>query len=220
MKHIFFLILTAGTFSHCKTAEQPKKYSFDCYVRYLETEARLHAEATLREGDPNPHPVEVAGGILYQGKPMTLKQLSGLVYKTDLPGGAELKHVFSWKDDKGKPHSFDMQVSPITDFGFDNKTLLRQKPATFHWQGAPMTKGETFVFLWENAALRKTVPMEIYNTGSQPVIEFPAAQLAKLDPGEWTLYLVRKKLVKSDAGGIPASGVFEYYTKTETIRVE
>lgn len=220
MKHIFFFILTALAFSACKTADKPKKYSFDCYVRFLETEGLLRAEATLREGDVNPQPVEVPGGIAYQRKQMTLRQAPGFTYKTETAGGFELKNAFSWKDEKGASHEFEMQLSPVTGFGFGSKTISRRKPAAFRWEGAPLAKGEVMVFLWENAALGKTVPMEIYNTGGAPAIDFPAAQLAKLDPGRWTLYLVRKKLTKSDANGVPASGIIEYYTKTDTIEVK
>ncbi len=220
MKHIFFFILTALAFSSCKTADKPKKYSLDCYVRFLESEGRIRAEATLREGDANPQPVEAPGGITYQKKPMTLRQAAGFSYKTESSGGVQLKHIFSWKDEKGVSHDFEMDLSPITDFGFGSKTISRQKPASFRWSGLPLGKGETIVFLWENAALGKTVPMEIYNTGGMPIIEFPAAQIAKLDAGTWTLYLVRKKLTKTDADGVANSGIIEYYTKTDTIEVK
>lgn len=220
MKHIFFFILTTLAFSSCKPAEKPKKYSLDCYVRFLETEGKVRAEATLREGDPNPQPVEPAGGILYQGKAMSLRQTPGKTFKSETSGGFGTNHLFSWKDEKGTAHDFEMQFSPVTAFGFGGKTVSRQKPATFRWEGAPLAKGEVMVFLWENAALRKTVPMEIINTGGTPAIEFPATQLAQLDPGTWTLYLVRKKLVKSESNGLSATGIIEYYTQTDTIHIE
>ena len=88
------------------------------------------------------------------------------------------------------------------------------------WEGAPLGKGETMVFLWENTKLRKTIPMEIIHTSGETAIEFPAAKIAQLDPGEWTYYLVRKKLTKSDANGVAASGIIEYYTKSDTVQVQ
>ena len=220
MKHIFFSILSVLTFSFCQTADTAKKRSFDCYVRFLEPERQIHAEATLREGDTNPQPVQPPGNILYQGKEMKLITTPAVSYRLDKSGGFDQQHVFAWKDEKGQSQQFEMQLSPITKFGFGTKELSRQHTATMRWEGEPLAKGEALVFLWENAALHKTVPMEIINTSGKAIIEFPAAKIAQLDPGEWTYYLVRKKLTKSDTNGVAASGIIEYYTKVDTVEVK
>ena len=220
MKHIFFLILSALAFSFCQTAEPAKKRSFECYVRYLEPEAQIHVEATMREGDVSPQPIQPEGNILYQGKEMKLLTTPNITYRLDKPGRFDAQHIFSWKDAKGNATQFEMQLSPIQQFGFGSRQLSRQKAATLSWEGEPLMKGETIVFLWENAALGKTVPMEIINTGSQPSVEFPASKVAQLDPGTWTYYLVRKKLIKADVNGVAASGIIEYYTTSDTVEVK
>ena len=220
MKHIFFSILSALAFSFCQTAEPTKKYTLECYVRFLEPEIQVHAEATLREGDTSPQAIQPADGIRYQGKEMTLRTDPGITYRTDKTGGFDPKHTFSWKDEKGVTRQFEMQLAPIRQFGFGAEKLSRKQPATMRWEGAPLGKGETMVFLWENTKLRKTIPMEIIHTSGETAIEFPAAKIAQLDPGEWTYYLVRKKLTKSDANGVAASGIIEYYTKSDTVQVQ
>lgn len=220
MKHIFFSILAVLAFFRCQTAEAPKKRSLECYVRFLETEGQIRAEATLREGDADPQPVEAPGGIMYQGNNMDLRKVPAIAYKTDKTGGYELRHVFSWKDEKGKLREFGMEMPPLREFGFGAAAVSRNQPAVFRWQGEPLRKGEVLVFLWENAKLGKTVPWELFNTGVSPAIDFPAAKIAELDPGQWTLYLVRKKLTKADINGVAASGIIEYYSKTDTITVE
>jgi len=220
MKHIFFLILTALAFFGCQSAEMPKNRSLDCYVRYLQTEAKIRAEATLREGAPDPKPVGAPDGIQYQGVDMKMLTMPSISYQFDQTGKLSPTHTFSWKDAKKQMRQFEMKMSPITQFGFGSKTISRQQPTTIRWDGKPLEKGETLVFLWENAALRKTVPMEVINISSEPAVEFPAAKIAELDPGEWTLYLVRKKLTKADLNGVAATGIMEYYTKTDTIQVE
>lgn len=220
MKHIFFLILSALAFSSCQTTAPAPKRSFECYVRFLEPETRVHAEATLREGDTVPLAIQLPGGIFYQSKEMKLMTEPFVSYRVDKTSGFDQTHAFTWKDEKEQSHQFEMQLSPIGQFGFGTKTLSRQQPATMRWQGAPLTKGETLVFLWENAKLRKTVPMEIIQISGEPSVEFPAVKIAELDPGQWTYYLVRKKLTKADAGGVAASGVIEYYTKSDTVQVK
>lgn len=219
MKHIFFLILSGLAFSFCQTAEPAQKRTFDCYVRFLEPEAQIHAEATLQEGDASPRAIQAPGGVVYQGKEMKLLTEPGISYRMNKSGGFDPVHTFSWKDEKGVVRQFEMQLSPIRQFGFGTKSLSHKQPATLRWVGEPLAKGETLVFLWENAALHKTVPMEIINTGGEAAIEFPAAKVAQLDPGQWTYYLVRKKLTKADANGVAASGIIEYYTKSDTVQV-
>lgn len=220
MKHIFFLILSALAFYACKNAETTPHRAFECYVRYLEPEAQTHVEATLREGDTLLRAIQPPGNILYQGKEMKLLTHPATTFRVDKNGRFEPKHTFAWKDQKGQEQKFEMQLSPIRQFGFDKEPLSRKEAATVRWQGDPLGKGETLVFLWENAALRKTVPMEIINTGGKAAIEFPAAKIAQLDAGEWTYYLVRKKLTKANTNGVEASGIIEYYTKSDTVLVK
>lgn len=222
MKHIFFSILTGLAFFGCQPSETTKKRSLDCYVRYLVPEAQIHAEAILRQGDSDTSllPMQAPNGVLYQGKEMELLTMPNIRYRLDLPGKFMPQHSFAWEDEKGRQHKFEMRISPIQDFGFGTKTLSRQQPATFRWEGEPLQKGETMVFLWENTALRKTAPMEIVNIGSAPVVEFPAAKLSQLPPGEWTLYLVRKKLTNATVNGVEVSGIIEYYTHNDTIQLK
>ncbi len=220
MKHIFFLVLPAFVFSCGQTTEKPQKQTLECYVRYLVPEGEIHAEATLRTSEPQPRAVEASEGMRYQGKAMKVAAQPSVTYRWDDRGVFTPRHVFSWKDGKGNPQQFEMTLSPITVFGFGTKTLSRQEPATLRWEGDPLAKGETLVFLWENASLNKTIPMEVINTSGKPAIDFPASKVAELDPGLWTYYLVRKKLTKTDAGGVAASGIIEYYSKVDTVVVK
>jgi hypothetical protein len=220
MKHIFFSLLSALAFSACQNTEPAKPRSLDCYVRFLEPESQIRAEATLKEGDTAPLTLKIPEGIRYQGKEMKSLSSQGASYRWDDSGEFAPKHVFSWKDEKGEVRQFEMQLSPLKNFGFEPKPLSRQQTAIMRWEGEPLSKGETIVFMWENAATGKTLPMEIYNNTGVPAIEFPAAKVAELDPGIWTYYLVRKKLTKADVNGVAASGIIEYYTKSDTVEVK
>ncbi|MCB0542550.1 MAG: hypothetical protein KDC70_03480 [Saprospiraceae bacterium] len=220
MKRIFFLFLTALAFYYCQHTGSDKKYTLDCYVRYLATDMRYKAEATVRNTGPNPQAVEAPWPLMYQGANMDLKQLPSTAYKFEKPGAYREDQEFSWTDEKGETTRFNIKMHKVGSFGFDGGDISITRPATFRWEGPGLEKGEVLVFIWENTALRKTVPMEIYNTSGKSLIEFPAAQLAKLEPGTWTLYLVRKKLAKAEFNGVSASGIVEYYSATDTIEVK
>lgn len=222
MKYVFFWMPVFLAAICCTPAEAPKKQRVDCYVRYLAPEAQLHADFTLREGPPGQtaqNPAVVPGGVQYQGIRMNEVRTEGVSYRSDRAGGYSPRHVFSWSDEQNKVRQFSMNLSPVNTFSFGSKTLDRNTPAGFTWEGDPLEKGEVLVFLWETLDRLKTVPMELIATPGQQRIDFPAAKIAELSPGVWTLYLVRKKLTKADVEGVEASGIAEFYSKVDTLTI-
>jgi len=220
MKHIFFWILIFSSGVFCSPAQKPKTQSAECYVRYLVPEGQLLAEMTLREGPAGQkaqNAVVVPGGVQYQGIRMNELSSDGVSYQLNRASGYDLQHVFTWM--AGKQRKFDMSLSPITAFSFGSDTLSRETPATFTWEGAPLERGETVVFLWETPDRIQTVPMEVIATPGQQSIEFPAVQVSKLSPGKWTLYLVRKKMTKANLEGTEVTGIAEYYTRMDTLLI-
>lgn len=219
MKHIFFLILTALAFLACNTPEAPKKYSFDCYARFDEQAAKTTAEASWKEGVDNPVPAEPPGGIRYQKTDMKLVPVQGITYQYAYPAGYTRDHLFQWKTAAGKSMEFTLQMPALDSIYFEPKVLSRRQPARFFWKGAALERGEALVFMWENAARNLTIPIELYNTGGATSIEFPAVKIAELPPGDWTYYVVRKKLQKATIDGVSVNGVSEYYTKAQAMKV-
>lgn len=219
MKHIFFSILTAIAFSSCSTPEMPKKRSLQAYVRYLADAKKLRAEATFLEGSPVPQPVEVSGGVDFQGTPMKIRPMHGITYQTEYPAEHTLKHKFGWQSGAGQRHDFEMGMLPISKFRFDQEPISIHTPNTFRWDGGNVENGEVLVFLWENLDTRETVKMEIVQSLVGSEIKFPAVKLAELKPGKWTLYLVRKQLHKATVGAVEVSGITEFYSKTDTMEV-
>ena len=71
-------------------------------------------------------------------------------------------------------------TEPLLWFTFGTKNLSNKQPASLRWDGAPLERNESVVFMWESTDGGLTVPMEI--TGSQGMdhIDFPAAQMAKI----------------------------------------
>ena len=219
MKHIFFLLLTSLAFLACKSPEPPKKYVFDCYTRFDAPSGKMTAEASLKEGALTPLPVEPPGGVRYQRVEMTLVPMMGITYQYAYPADFTKDHLFEWKTLDGKTHEFTMQMTSFDSISFESKVLSRSKPAIFRWTGAALDRGEALVFIWENAAQGKTVPIELYNIGSSKAIEFPAVKMSEISAGNWTYYVVRKKLHKATVDGITVNGVTEYYSKPQPVKV-
>lgn len=221
MKYIFFLGFLTLMFTHCQTATAPRQF-LQCYVRFDAVAGQVQADAIVRNGNNTiqDQPVEMPGGMLYQGSPMQVLPVQGLTYRRSYAADFVPEHSFSWVDAQGMRQKVAFPMSPISKFSFGDGPLLRSKPATLRWEGGPLEKGETLVLMWENRALGQTVPMEIMRSSGNASIEFPAAKVAEVPAGTWTLYLVRKRLSKTETPGMAAEAVLEYYSKSDTIEVK
>ncbi|MFN0014036.1 MAG: hypothetical protein ACKVU2_05755 [Saprospiraceae bacterium] len=221
MNQTLLLFFIAATCAACSDTPSSGKRSAECYVRYLKPENQLFAEVVLREevpGKTDPQPFIPAGGVRYGGTLMREVPLQGLpAYRLEQSGGYANEHEFTWSDERERPLSVKVDLSAITAFAFNTDPLVRHTPATFTWTGAPLESGEALVLMWERTNDRTTVPMEVIGTPGQASIEFPAAQLAKIEPGTWALYIVRKKTVQSEVKGTNVVCTAEYYSGMDTI---
>lgn len=221
MKHIFFSVLTALAIGGCKAPETPKKQAFQAYVRYLADVKQVRAEATFTEGDVAPQPVEMKGGVSFQGLPMKLRPIQGITYQTDYSSEFTPTFQFNWSPVASQPPAeYVAGMAPLTGFRFDQEPLSIHSPNTLRWQGNQVEDGEVIVFIWERIGDGLTVKMEVIQNLYGSEIKFPAAKLAELQPGRWKLYLVRKRLRKGDVGGVQVQAITEYYTPTDTLEVK
>ena len=218
MKHIFFSILTTLAILGCNTQEKAKNQSLFCYVRYDATDKTVKSEASFQDLNSNTI-YEFAGGIRYQGMEMQLTPAVGMTYRYEYAADFLPEHVFEWRGKANNKNIFRMTIDPIKVFFIPDEAISRASPTAVQWEGTPLGKGETIVFMWENTTKGLSVPMEVSTNSSQPKIDIPAAKLKNLVPGDWTLYLVRKKLTKQTIDEMPVSGIMEYYSKTIAVKV-
>lgn len=219
MKYIFFLILTTLAIFSCNSPQVSKKYLLECYARFDEQTSKTTAEASLREGDTNPIAVEPPGGIHYQQAEMNLVPVHGMIYQYSYPSHFMKEHLFQWKSERGKPLEYTLRMASLDSVQFEPRIISRHQPARFSWKGTPLERGEALVFIWENEAKHLTIPMEMYNIGNATSIEFPSVKISEIPAGDWTYYVVRKKLQKATIGDITVSGISEYYTSPKAVKV-
>ena len=223
MKHIIFFLSCPLLLAYCSAPSQPEPHStMRMYARYMQQEDNLRAEAGL-ESSKNGEamlPVEIPGGIKFAGKPMQILPITGITYYLEQSGSVGDNQVFSWTDPDGKPREFALPLKPVANFRFQPELIDRTQPLKVIWDGKPIEKGEEMVFIWENLGAGQTVKMEIQGLHNTPEIEFPATKVAELQPGPWAVYLVRRTYLEDKTSGTPVSGIFEYYTATDTVRVK
>ncbi|MFN7325546.1 MAG: hypothetical protein ACK5SQ_03095 [Chitinophagales bacterium] len=229
MRPTFFYVLATLGLLACQSSPKPtpNRLFLDCYVRILESEGQVLAEATMlsipTQANPTQPaektPVEIPGGIRYQGSPMSARPGSGLTYSKAFPGEFVSEHTFSWDDKEQKRRTFSFKMNQIESFSLGASALSINQPAQFTWKGGALERGEALVLMWENPKENLTVPMEFIVQGALSVADLPAAKMKELSPGTWTLYVVRKKLVKFSEDSFDAQAILEFYSKTDTIQI-
>jgi len=150
---------------------------------------------------------------------MNLLPVRGLTYSLEYASAFTPTPTFEWKEQKGQPMQHIVNLPSIDSFYFGNPVLTVKESGFLRWIGTPLEKNETLVFIWDNEAEGKTQNMEVSTTLGQPLIEIPAPKMAQIGPGEWTLYLVRKRLEKTEVGNYVVESAAEYYTKPIRLKI-
>jgi hypothetical protein len=206
----------------CGAPTPPESRTARCYARFDAGTGEQTAEFGLFKNarDTSEQAVEMPGGIFYQGVSMLLRKIPVPAYRRSYKTAFSPEQRFSWNDAFGENAAFDLAMTKIDSFWFDKTVLSKNAPATLYWSGGGLEKGETLVLFWENAVSGQNTPIELYADGAPTSILLPAAKIKELAPGDWSLYLVRKKLTRGSAGGMPITGVTEYYTRAKNIRIQ
>jgi hypothetical protein len=226
MQKYFFFSLAIFIGIQCKNSTKPNEpmQIFDAFVQVLEQEGKIRTQATLRSmpgtgaATGEMLPVEVPGGIKYQGTAMKVRPSVGLSYALDFPGRYQAEHQFDWGNPPGNTVVATMPNTPEFSFGGDN--IKYGQPVTCTWKGEPLQRGETLIFMWENLSTHTAVPIELYANTSQPSVSLPAAKMKDVTPGKWSIYLVRKRLTKGQLKNTQTQVVCEFYSKSDTITVQ
>lgn len=222
MKHTFFSLLSAIVLTCC--AGQPPKanMTIDVYWRYLVENGQGHVETTFFEQktpEAKPAPVQLPKPPSFMKDVMRLRPVQGLAYTLDKSSGFETNAFLSWSDQQGVAHSIPLKMEELYKINFNPARLSHQTPSRFQWTGAPLGSSETLLFMWENAQTRETLPMEIIGAPGSTGIDFPAAQIAKLSPGKWTVYAVRKQMERGEVDGTGYEAITEYFTPSIVVEV-
>lgn len=164
--------------------------------------------------------IDIPGGIRFQSTDMKALPVRGITYSLEYPATYSPTPVFEWKSKDGVPSNFQLNLPAIDSFFFDTRVLSVKDPAFLVWKGKALSPNERLVFMWENTAEGLTVPMEVSTTIGKPMIEIPAAKLAQVGKGEWSIYLVRKGRARTETADVFVESVTEFYTKPQMVKIQ
>ncbi len=223
MRFIYFLLFTVAlTFSACQPDSKPgkklKKATMfaDFYVRYLQPERELKAEAFFMEGKEydKAKPSRMSD-VIFQGKLMNERHIPqrGTRYRTERVLPYELPIEFHY----GEDGHFELYMSPIEEF-IVKGDISKSAGMTLVLKGEKLQQNESIVLLFSGAESKAT---SVTIPGPTEGIEIPVTsdQLKDLQIGPAQFYLVKKQDFKLEKPGHSIQGLTEYYTKSIDVEV-
>lgn len=226
MKNWISLLLLLGVFACAEDAtsnKQNENLYVDYYIRYLQAEKQLKAEAKFSAGKTyeTALPTELDGNVLFQERTLNpiRVQSKTLRYQREFKRKYENKVSFSIKKDNNTEINHEIKFEPINDFSLNNGVINTQKDNTITWQGAKLKKGERLLALITDSK-NKASSFEVKGPSMETAINIPAQKLQALAKGKGFVYLVKKQQNLEEKANASIHSQVEFYTDKIEILVE
>lgn len=220
------MCLIALSVSNCQPDTQaaqtgPSTYA-NLFVRYIAPQGQLKATAAFREGDSlsTAQPVEIPGGVTYQGRQMEARQLPGqqVRYLLDTRSAFAKEHQFRFKAANGTTQEVTLQLAPIDSFSIIGGTASLSEGMELYIKDERIGEGESIVLLFSDEN-NKATTITLTNPALQDTFPVAAIRLRKLQPGPHRVYLVKKQHQEIDLKGAKVIADIEYYTAEQPFNV-
>ncbi len=224
-RHLFPLLFLTLLFCNCQPEPEPDQGPMlfaDFFIRYLDDEKELKAQASFLEGDSidSAIPKTFEGGVAFQGSGMEMKKIQDKLIRYSLVQEMNYQDSFRFKfnNDLGNPEIYSIAMSPITDF-FLKGPISKSKGMTIVVNGGVLNPGENLVLLFSD---EKNQARTINVIGPVANVEyhFGPDQLRNLTIGPGQLYLVKKQLKDEKTTTREIRTEIEFYTKAIEVEVE
>ena len=219
MIRLFFaLLILISIGCHTKEAATGPKIFGSLYVRYLQDGNQLKAEASFFEGD-SAHlatPKSILGGVSFQGSGMEQRNIQDKLirYQYENTGDYPGQFTFQVQDDQGRAHQFQLDMMPVTQFSLPD-TIQKGRDAKLEILPAPQSQEEELAILWTDESGKASL-LEFPSPISQ-TIPITSGRLDRLAPGNYQLYLVKKRKNFINKGVYRISCEVEYYTGVKEV---
>lgn len=221
-----FLCLMGISLNSCQQDTGPEQTGPSTYanlfVRYIAPQGQLKVTAAFREGDSiaTARPVEVLGGVTYQGQQLEARRLPGqqVRYLLDTRSPFAKEHRFQFKAADGTAQEVTLELSPIDSFSIIGGTASLSEGMQLYIKDERIEDGESIVLLFSDEN-NKATTITLTNPAVQDTFPIAAMRLRKLQPGPHQVYLVKKQHQEIDLKGAKAAADIEYYTAEQPFNV-
>ncbi|MEM1319050.1 MAG: hypothetical protein AAGG75_02275 [Bacteroidota bacterium] len=202
------------------TTAAPETQFADFYIRYLQEEGQLRAEATFRKGKSlkESEPMTFSS-VFFEGGAMELRDLRnrGIRYKSERSGTYNSNFAFKIQPESGEGEEYELGMSPVDNFTA-TVPFSKTKGASLSWQGDALQADEQLVAFFvdkDNKAHLFDFKGPIANNS----IVLAAEKLAAVPSGQGKLYLVKKRAQKEEKDQKQIKSLIEFYTHTVAVEL-
>ena len=218
----FSLLTTSCTNEPKPTTASTLTVFSNFYVRYLQEDKELKAEAIFKIGDSiRTAQTKAIHSVFFEESAMELKDLgkNGVRYRSK-KAGQIFKENYLFKAEINETQELDyiLKLKPIHSFSIKEKTLNRSKGTTLVWEGTALSKEELLVVFFVNPD-KKPVSLTINGPTNTSEVFLAAKNLSRLKAGKGQLRLIRKALNQLEDEPKNIESVIEYYTKSIDIDI-
>lgn len=225
-KFTFTLLLALAIIAFACRNNEPEKVKSDLYgdffVRYLGPEQELKAYASFSQGDSvqNSVPIEMPGGVSFQGSGMEARNLQGQQIRYAYQSQTTYKAPYTFKTQTpgGQPLEHTIAMNGIGKFSIEEGVISKSKGMTLVIEQGTLEKGESIVMLFTVPATGASYTVIAAGPHPNNIHVIPATTIPALPKGKVQLYLVKKQEAIADSPLANITASAEYYS--DMIEVE
>ena len=219
MKYFFgFLLLLSFTAcqqdSTASNANDIKLFA-NYYVRYLQNEQQLKADASFRKGleKEKATKIDLAGEVRLANKPLVPVRLNNTIFRYQLEETMDFRSSYDFvlEHDSGEATKHTIALSPIGKFSLENGLASKTDGFQLNWDGAKLEKNERILLMITDKN-SKAHSVTINGPSANQMSKIKGADLTGLAAGNGYIYLVKKRMQEEIQGTTVINSLAEYYT--------
>ncbi len=219
---IIFSIFNCQADSKAESSASTKHIFAKYYVRYLQTEKELKAEAYFKEGDTLSKARSIVlANVIFENTPMEAQNLGknyGLRYAYRKNGPYRKQYEFKYKDEELGQFSHFLDMSPITDFLIKEGSISKKAGTTLVWKGDPLTDNQELILLFTDQD-KKAFPIQISGPTDRTEVFIPNEKITDLSLGEGKLMIVKKQVIESQETNFAKISEMEFYSNKISVDI-
>lgn len=218
---ILCIVSACDSTSKSAPEKKDKKVFTNLYIRYLEAEKELRAEAQFKIGDSLhlASSMSLENNIFFQGGAMEKRNINKNIIYRSLRAHLDYDEVynFQFQDLQKVPYSVDLNMSPVSYFHF--KTPVYKSKGMQLTLNKRLQRGESIVLLFTGEN-NNSGSLTLNGPSKDSILSFRPAQLQSLPSVKGSVYLVKKKQTSQKLGEhYFINALIEFYSKEKLIEI-
>lgn len=217
MRYLFGILIlcTLAACQNEQAAANEVKLFANYYVRYLQNEQQLKAEASFKKGleKENAKKIDLAGEIRLLNTPLIPININGSILRYQLEQKTKLKpnYEFVLEHDSGELSKHKIEISPIREFSLENGVASQSKGFQLNWEGANLSENDRLlIMITDQNDKAHSITINGPTSGQSAAIQ--GTDLLGLATGNGYIYLVKKSNQEEIQNKTVINSLAEYYT--------